>query len=189
MVFAIPFNLVFYDCVRNNLSPTGSLGMDGAAFLFFPVGKSKERQRERDAVAGNSTALSLHQWNVELGSPYSTWDRGGLRRKMGLYWKPGWQEWELLCNHNIQLLKVKCLKIINFEARTTVFFSFRPVVVNGYIQDGNFSVSFQFALEGERQIPFVSDNFGFLKKEPELAGRYKIKSPISHITNLSKIQH
>lgn len=61
MVFAIPFNLVFYDCVHNNLSPTGSLGMDGAAFLFFPVGKSKERQRERDAVAGNSAALSLHQ--------------------------------------------------------------------------------------------------------------------------------
>lgn len=37
--------------------------------------------------------------------------------------------------------------------------------MNGYIQDGNFSESFQFALEGERQIPFVSDNFGFLIKK------------------------
>lgn len=81
MVLAIPFNLVFYDCVSNNLSPRGLLGMDRAALPFFTAGKSKQRQRDRDAVSGNSTALSLHQSNVELGSTNSTWDLGGPREK------------------------------------------------------------------------------------------------------------
>lgn len=72
MVLAIPFSLVFCDCVHNNLSPAGSLGMDGAALLVFTDGKSKQRQRDGDAVAGNSAALSLHQRNVEIGSADST---------------------------------------------------------------------------------------------------------------------
>lgn len=130
MVLAIPFNLLFYVCVHNNLNPAGSLGMDWAAFQFFTVGKSEKRRRDRDAVVGNSAALSPPV-KCRCGEHWQCLRPGRTKKKMELYWKSGWQEGDFLCNHvrftlfnsqhNIQFLKLKCLKIINFEVRATVF--------------------------------------------------------------------
>lgn len=53
-------------CVLNFLRPAGSLWTT-ELHSNFAVGKSKERRRDRDAAAGNSTALSLQRWNVEAG--------------------------------------------------------------------------------------------------------------------------